>query len=571
MHAAFTSAAHAPGMSCCQPPLSRRQLLRLGAAMSAAAAASPLLAGRAAAAPAARGAAGAVGSVGSTGPVPQDAELVTVTDTSVIVTWFTGDGVASPDPSQPRPAPVPADTVLVVTDPATGRVAGEVRRNDQTAYHYAEVTGLAPGHDYTYAASSAGLPATSRVLPILDVSLLNSLFAGGAVPTVQQVRQAVSFSSAPLASPGVVTTLVPPGGPLLFTIALANDVHIGETRSGIITGDSPPSFSTPGYPDFMATAMVTEARSRGADVLLVAGDVTSEAQLVDVRQAKTLLDGFGTLRSGGQLGSGDYVVARGNHDRPHVGQDYAGCPPTSGSTDHHDCLIESFDLTRQEISVSDVGGLRVIGLDTTSLDASGGTMSDAQLAALAVELRRAPNQPTLLFGHHPVTAEAAATTFGGPTFDLDQTIARKLEALYAAAPGVFFHHAGHTHRNRRTAAPVTAPGVEFLEVSATKEYPGGYSLVRVHAGGYQVNYYKTSADAARAWSTTTAGEYYGTYPAYTLGSTADRNHVVARDLTSLRAVAPAAALPEGPLALALPLAAVGLGAAAVLAQRGRPT
>jgi 3',5'-cyclic-AMP phosphodiesterase len=52
---------------------------------------------------------------------------------------------------------------------------------------------------------------------------------------------------------------------------------------------------------------------------------------------------------------------------------------------------------------------------------------------------------------------------------------------------VFFHHSGHTHRNKRTyllddsQSPVES--VEFLEVGATKEYPGGHSLVRLYTGG----------------------------------------------------------------------------------------
>ncbi|HEX4833292.1 MAG TPA: hypothetical protein VH478_19605 [Trebonia sp.] len=43
---------------------------------------------------------------------------------------------------------------------------------------------------------------------------------------------------------------------------------------------------------------------------------------------------------------------------------------------------------------------------------------------------------------------------------------------------MFPHHAGHTHRNRRTSSPA-APHVDFLEEAATKEYPGGYTLPEV--------------------------------------------------------------------------------------------
>src|SRR5204862_396379 len=74
-----------------------------------------------------------------------------------------------------------------------------------------------------------------------------------------------------------------------------------------------------------------------------------------------------------------------------------------------------------------------------------------------------PDRPPVVFGHHPVTLESSVTTAEPVIFDLDQTQARDLEALYAASPGVFLHHAAHTHRNKRTLAP-GAPNVVFQEV-----------------------------------------------------------------------------------------------------------
>jgi Icc protein len=95
-----------------------------------------------------------------------------------------------------------------------------------------------------------------------------------------------------------------------------------------------------------------------------------------------------------------------------------------------------------------------------------------------------------------------------------------------------------THRNKRTflldgtQSPVQS--IEFLEVGATKEYPGGYSLVRVYTGGYMVSYYKNRTDLARAWGQRSRHEYYTLYPHYMLGTIADRNHTVTRDLSGLR-------------------------------------
>jgi hypothetical protein len=72
------------------------------------------------------------------------------------------------------------------------------------------------------------------------------------------------------------------------------------------------------------------------------------------------------------------------------------------------------------------------------VDAAGGTMDAEQLDALGHLLRKDRDRPTLLFGHHPVTYESAATTEAGPTFGIDRPTAIALQRLYEQAPGVFF-------------------------------------------------------------------------------------------------------------------------------------
>jgi len=62
---------------------------------------------------------------------------------------------------------------------------------------------------------------------------------------------------------------------------------------------------------------------------------------------------------------------------------------------------------------------------------------------------------------------------------------------------------------------------------------GGYSLLRVYTGGYVVSYYKNRTDLARAWGQRSRHEYYTLYPHY-MGTIADRNHSVTRDLSGLR-------------------------------------
>jgi hypothetical protein len=518
----------------CSCSVDRRQILRMAAVGAAAGIVIP----GAALSPAQAAAAAAAGVY------PQDLELVTVTDTGFTLTWYTAAAPAPAIPYQPAAEPVPVATdgyVRYGTSPdRLDRVAAQ--QGGETAYHQVEIGGLRAGTTYYYAAYSAGVQVSPRLVPQLTYP------AGGVVippnPTDAQLIQILSelLSSGVVnsAAPGSVNTLVPPRGRHLFTVALANDLHIGETVSGLATSSFPPGFEQspglPPYPVVMSEAMTREAARQGAHALLVAGDLSSAALPVELTDSRQLLDGFGTLKLDGRLRPGSYVVARGNHDQPKTGSAYDACAAV-GSTGYHDCLPAVYDLPQGTLTHTELAGMRFIGLDTSTLNLPSGAIEDTQFQQLAEILADDPEQPTLVFGHHPVTDAAALSTISGPGFDLDRADAARLEALYAATPGVFLHHSGHTHRNQRTASPV-ATAVEFLEVAATKEYPGGFALVQVYEGGYMVNFHKNSSALARQWSQTSSGEYLGLYPAYTLGTTQDRNHVVARDFRRLEQLAP---------------------------------
>ncbi len=426
-----------------------------------------------------------------------DLELVTVTDRSMVLTWTT----VAPDASG-RAVPVAtAGEVRIAAADAPTLTIHDLA--EVTPYHYAEIDGLDPGRRYRFEAWSEGVRAT----PALNLTTL----APGSPETT-----------------GEFTTLVPPPGRLLRTLALANDVHFGETVSGLVAGGLPPGFRAlpdlPPYPEVMLAALLDDLRrpDRDAQRLLLAGDLTAEATPDQSRTVRARLDSWGSLGR-------DYLVVRGNHDRPHTGEEYAGCSPAPA--EHRDCWGEVF-LPRQELVAHEIGGLRILGLDTSDLDAAGGRIERPQFDRFADLLRADPDRPTLVFGHHPVTSESGRTALAGPAFVLNAADSAELQDLYTRAPGVFLHHAGHTHRTRRTR-PDSACAVEFLEVASVKEYPGGYSLLRLYEGGYMVNFYKTRASAARQWSAVTRGEYFGLLPDYTLGTLADRNHVVPHDFSGL--------------------------------------
>jgi 3',5'-cyclic-AMP phosphodiesterase len=490
-------------MDCCRP--SRRQALLWGSL----AASAPLVAAGASATPAAAAA---------NDMLVVDLEVATVTDTSVIITWFTGSSTATDQYGFPEPVQSDTELQIGLVDPTTltvvpGSLKTVLQDPTPTAYHYAEVSGLTPGTFYAYVALSGGQQAqqTSMQFPV---------GVGGSLDYA-----------------GTFTTLTTPPGQYLFTLALSNDLHMGEGESGIIEDNWPPAFEQdpglPPYPVVMLSATLGDLRQpdRGADRLLVAGDLTSSAETSQATQVKQVLDGWGTLEQ-------DYFVTRGNHDRSMVGSAYDSCTVVPNTNPvHYDCWGDVFPYPLQHLQTYEIGGLRIIGLDTTMLDAAGGTMNAEQLGVLEHELRRNRDQPTLLFGHHPITYESAATTEAGPSFDIDRPTAIALQQMYTRTPGIFFHHSGHTHRNKRTfllddtQSPIES--IEFLEVGATKEYPGGYSLLRLYTGGYMVSYYKNRTPLALAWEQRSRHEYYSLYPHYMLGTIADRNHTVVRDLSGL--------------------------------------
>ncbi len=308
---------------CCG--LSRRQLIQLASASAAAGLVTPLVSTVPAMA--------SSGRTGGNGLYAQDLELVTVSDTSFVLTWYTA-GVPTPSvPSFPVTASEPIATDGLVrygTDPDNlDRVA--VEWGGETPYHYVEITGLRPGTTYYYQALSAGLLATPRLVPQLDFPAdglrLSDAPADGELAAI--LAGLLASGARHSASPGQVTTLVPPPGRLLFTLALSNDLHAGETVSGLVTSDFPPGFSQapelPPYPVVMARAMTRDAAARGADVLVVAGDLTAAGRSGEFAASRAALDRFGTHTMSGWLESGDYVVARGTNDQ------LGGCP------DHADC------------------------------------------------------------------------------------------------------------------------------------------------------------------------------------------------------------------------------------------
>ena len=487
--------------------VTRRDLLRWTAFAMAAAPAAPLI-----------GAPRAWGSGQGDDVTPVNLELVTLAEDQAIITWYTGLTGSHDDLGRLEPAPADAEVVWGTNPSKLDRTTSSGRTD--TPYHRVRLTGLEPGRTYYFQARSGGTPATPTKF---------TMIAGNAVST--------GPGDATGTGPFAFTTPQPPKGKFLFSVVLCNDMHIGETVAGH-SGNIPALAGVsqvpghPPYPEVMFESLVHDATALGAHFLLAAGDISAEAEPVDLTTARHLLDRFGDRHA-------DWWVARGNHDRAHDGEAWASC--SIGTWGGHDCFVDQFfPSSEPTYFTDDLQGLRVLGLDTydkSGKGSDGGTMSPDQMAWVQDTIAEAPSQPTIVFGHHPLLVEGSPyPTTPGSTLDPDQ--AATIVAQYRDHPGVFLHHAGHTHRNKLSSLD-GAPGVVHQEVAAVKEYPGGFTLMRVHEGGYALNFHKSSSDEARAWSERSRMQVGGSWPQFALGSqVSDRNLVVDRDLSGLKPAAP---------------------------------
>ena len=444
---------------------------------------------------------------------PANLELVTLTEDRAVITWYTGLTGTDDGLGRMRPAPAHAEVHWGTNPRRLNRVAGGA--SGETPYHYVELTGLEPGQTYYYQARSNGKPAPPTQFTLID---------GNAVGT--------SDFGLGTDGPYSFTAPEPPPGRFLFSIALCNDLHMGETEAGRVGGTQITGVQQapgrPPYPEVMLESLVHDAGKVGADYLLAAGDISAEAVPVDLSKALQLLKKFGKYRR-------DYFVARGNHDRAHEGDAYAACGV--GQWQGNDCFHDQFfPGSEPTYFTRELRGLRVIGIDTYDKPGRGndaGALSPGQLAWFRAELAKDRDQPTLVFGHHPLVVESSPFPVT-PSSSLDAPQAATILDDYSRTPGLFLHHAGHTHRNKRTISPI-APDVTHQEIAAGKEYPGGFSLLRLYTGGYALNFYKSRSDLAREWSERSRQQIVGTWPQFALGSSVqDRNTVVERDLSNLR-------------------------------------
>jgi predicted phosphodiesterase len=295
--------------------------------------------------------------------------------------------------------------------------------------------------------------------------------------------------------PPVVRTLVRPAGARLATLATANDVHFGETTCGSLHNVpdealGPVLRSLPGeppYPQTMNRAAVAEIAALDPDVVVVKGDLTSVGSEDEYAQF---------LEVYGKLGPRMHHV-RGNHD----------------------AMLDP-DLVRERAPYAlEVGGATLAVLDTVRPGTEFGQLSASQIGWLD-DVAAAASGPVLVFGHHHLwnleSDERDPLYFG---VNPDDTEA--FAAVVARREQIVGYWAGHTHRHRvrRFAA---ARDVPFVEVGATKDFPGVWAEYQVHEGGLTQVIHRISSPPALEWTERTRPMFAGLYRDYALGSLPER-------------------------------------------------
>ena len=284
-----------------------------------------------------------------------------------------------------------------------------------------------------------------------------------------------------------VRTLPRPPGERLATVATVNDVHFGETVCGLMAGIDlgPPLEAEPGeppYPETMNRAAAAEISALHPDAVVAKGDLTSTGTR---EEFTAFLDCYRSAL-GGRL-----HWMRGNHDVLVDGAVDAESP--------------------EEVTLP---GVTLALLDTAVAGRAGGAVGTDQLEWLD-ELGGRADRPVLVFGHHP-PYDGGSDSFGITPEDTE-----RLTAVVARRPRLVGYFAGHTHRNRVRRFEATGE-VPWVEVSATKDFPGGWAEYRVFEGGILQVFHRISSPEALAWTERTRAMFGGFYPAYSFGAVEDR-------------------------------------------------
>ncbi|KAF0845304.1 metallophosphoesterase family protein [Nocardia caishijiensis] len=171
-----------------------------------------------------------------------------------------------------------------------------------------------------------------------------------------------------------------------MTIVQLTDLHLrptGELVHGVVDTDA----------NLLRALTDLRASGRSVDALVLSGDLADNGSPEAYRRLRAAVEPVAA-----ELGA-EIVYVMGNHDeRAAFGEQLLDSAPGSVDTEvPHDHCVE-------------VGGLRIVALDSTTPHRHEGRLEQAQLAWLTEQLRTDAPRGTLLVLHHPPVPSPLATT-----------------------------------------------------------------------------------------------------------------------------------------------------------------
>lgn len=200
------------------------------------------------------------------------------------------------------------------------------------------------------------------------------------------------------------------------------------------------------------------------DIVLITGDITDDGTPQQYAHADKLLSALEI----------PYFIIPGNHDNTsNLWAQFSGerCPQMQEGSINY--TIENFPV-------------RLIGLDSTIPGAGGGELCEKRLSWLDQQLTKKPDQPTLIFMHHPPVPCSVQET------DLDGFIgAEKLGNILDNYTNIERLICGHIHMPINTkwhgTIVSTAPSTGMrLRLDLTMQKEGGFFLDRP---AYQIHHW----------------------------------------------------------------------------------
>jgi len=294
-------------------------------------------------------------------------------------------------------------------------------------------------------------------------------------------------------SAGTATTLAALAGPERCRIATVSDCHVGEPGFGFLLAMKEPAGVEP-FAVRCLRAATSAAMAWGAQLLVVKGDLTQQAQAAELDTALALLAGLPI----------PVVVAPGNHEVKRRATDWAAAARNAG--------LVAVDPT--EPHIVDLPGLRVVVGDTTIRHQHHGTLAGGRAGAFLDAIASA-DRPALLCLHHQLEPHRYHDVW--PPGIPGSEAVPFLDRLAEAAPRTWVT-TGHTHRNRgRRHGPVTV-----TEVGSTKDFPGTWAGYAVHDDGMGQTSFHVTGEGADAWLDRTRKAAARTWGFWSPGTLEDR-------------------------------------------------